>query len=84
VGSIYLKGRSHRYYIRVSKDAFDGAVCLRLAESRRMDEVLWFLRECWKDLGIPEQVQFDNGRRHLTAYLNGHVLKRWPYKLLNA
>ena len=21
-----------------------------------MDEVLWFLGECWKDLGIPEQV----------------------------
>src|SRR6516162_4759319 len=43
VGPIYLEGRSHRYYIWVGKDAFDGAVCLRLAESRRMDEVLWFL-----------------------------------------
>src|SRR3954467_10986341 len=62
VGPIYLQGRSHRYYIWVGKDAFDGAVCLRLAESRRMDEVLWFLGECWKDLGIPEQVQFDNAR----------------------
>jgi hypothetical protein len=62
VGPIYLQGRSHRYYIWVGKDAFDGAVCLRLAESRRMDEVLWFLGECWKDLGIPEQAQFDNAR----------------------
>jgi putative transposase len=62
VGPIYLKGHSHRYYIWVCKDAFDGAVCLRLAESRRMDEVLGFLGECWKDLGIPEQVQFDNAR----------------------
>jgi putative transposase len=62
VGPIYLKGRSHRYYIWVCKDAFDGAVCLRLAESRRMDEVLGFLGGCWKDLGIPEQVQFDNAR----------------------
>jgi hypothetical protein len=25
----------------------------------------------------------DTGRGHLTAYLNGRVLKRWPYKLLN-
>jgi putative transposase len=162
VGPIYLQGRSHRYYLWVGKDAFDDAVCLRLAESRRMDEVLWFLGECWKDLGIPEQVQFDNarelagwgpaartlsrvirlglrklparlivptgrlplseghvtlirrvsgagavtvlsqtfrvgkrhrglylrlvvdtGRGHLTAYLNGRVLKRWLYKLLN-
>jgi transposase-like protein len=62
VGPIYLKGRSHRYYIWVGKDAFDGAVCLRLAGSRRMDEVLGFLGECWKDLGRPAQVQFDNAR----------------------
>src|SRR6516225_7416144 len=62
VGPIYLLGRSHRYYIWVCKDAFDGAVCLRLAESRRMEEVLGFLGECWKDLGRPEQVQFDNAR----------------------
>src|SRR5208283_4185103 len=62
VGPIYLKGSSRRYYIWVGKDIFDGAVCLRLAGSRRMDEVLWFLGECWKDLGRPEQVQFDNAR----------------------
>jgi transposase InsO family protein len=62
VGPVYLQGSGHRYYIWVGKDAFDGAVCLRLAGSRRMDEVLWFLGECWKDLGIPEQVQFDNAR----------------------
>lgn len=62
VGPIYLKGRSHRYYSWVCKDAFDGAVCLRLADSRRMDEVLWFLGECWKDLGRPAQVQLDNAR----------------------
>jgi transposase InsO family protein len=62
VGPIYLKGRSQRYYIWVGKDVFDGAVCLRLASSRRMDEVLWFLGECWKDLGRPAQVQLDNAR----------------------
>jgi putative transposase len=62
VGPIYLKGSGHRYYIWVGKDAFDGAVCLRLADSRKMDEVLWFLGECWKDVGLPEQVQFDNAR----------------------
>jgi putative transposase len=62
VGPIYLRGSGHRYYIWVGKDACDGAVCLRLAESRKMDEVLGFLGECWKDLGRPEQVQFDNAR----------------------
>jgi transposase InsO family protein len=62
VGPIYLKGRRHRYYILVCKDAFDGAVCLRLAASPRMTEALTFLGECWKSLGLPEQVQFDNAR----------------------
>jgi putative transposase len=62
VGPVYLKGCRHRYYIWVCKDVFDGAVCLRLASSRKMDEVLWFLGECWKDLGLPEQVQVDNAR----------------------
>jgi Integrase core domain len=27
-----------------------------------MDEVLWFLGECWKDRGRPEQMQLDNAR----------------------
>src|SRR5262245_46270061 len=62
VGPVYLQGSGYRYYIWIGKDVFDGAVCLRLADSRRMDEVLWFLGECWKDLGLPEQVQFDNAR----------------------
>jgi putative transposase len=62
VGPLYLKGRSQRHYIWVCKDAFDGAVCLRLADSRPMGEVLTFLGECWKALGRPRQVQFDNAR----------------------
>jgi transposase InsO family protein len=60
VGPVYLKGSGHRYYNWVCKEAFDGAVCPRLACSTKMDEVLWFLGECWKDLGRPEQVQLDN------------------------
>src|SRR5262249_5063891 len=62
VGPIPLKGSGHRSYIWVGKDAFDGALCLRLADSRRLDEVLGFLGECWKDLGRPTQVPFDNAR----------------------
>ena len=56
------KGAVTATTIWVAKDAFDGAVCLRLASSRRMDEVLGFLGECWKDLGRPAQVQLDNAR----------------------
>jgi putative transposase len=62
VGPIYLKGQRQRYYIFSGKDVFDGAVCLRLYRSRKMEVVLDFLGECWKSLGLPAQVQFDNAR----------------------
>jgi putative transposase len=65
VGPIYLKGKRQRYYIYVCRDAFDGAVCLKLDRSRHMEAVLVFLGECWKTLGRPEQVQFDNAREFL-------------------
>ena len=33
--------------------------------------------------GLYLRLVVDTGRGWLTAYLNGRVLKRWPYKLLN-
>jgi transposase InsO family protein len=65
VGPIYLKGQRQRYYIFVCKDVFDGAVCLKLGRSRKMEAVLNFLGDCWKSLGRPSQVQFDNAREFL-------------------
>jgi transposase InsO family protein len=62
VGPLYLQGQHRRRYIYVCKDVYDGAVCLKLGRSRRMDEMLTFLGECWKTLGRPQQVQFDNAR----------------------
>src|SRR5437660_85569 len=76
VGPVYLKGSGHRYSIWIGKDAFDGAVCLRRAGSRRRDEVLGFLGECGKDLGIPEQVQFDNARELSGWGTAAHTLSR--------
>jgi putative transposase len=65
VGPIYLKGQKQRYYIFVCKDVFDGAVCLKLGRSRKMEAVLDFLGDCWKTLGRPKQMQFDNAREYL-------------------
>jgi len=62
VGPIYLKGNRQRFYIFVCKDVYDGTVCLRLYRSRKMEVILDFLGECWKSLGLPAQVQFDNAR----------------------
>jgi putative transposase len=53
VGPLYLKGKRQRYYILVCKDVFDGAVCLKLSRSRKMDALLAFLGDCWKTLGVP-------------------------------
>ena len=36
-----------------------------------------------KHRGLYLQLVVDTGRGRLTAYLNGRVLKRRPYKLLN-
>ena len=33
--------------------------------------------------GLYLRLVVDTGRGTLTAYLNGRVLKRWPYRLLN-
>lgn len=65
VGPIYLKGQRLRYYIFVCRDAFDGAVGLKLSRSRQMEAVLVFLGEYWKALGRPDQIQFDNAREFL-------------------
>lgn len=62
VGPLYLKGHHQRYYIFTCKDVYDGAVYLKLYRSRKMEVILDFLGECWKNLGLPEQVQFDNAR----------------------
>jgi hypothetical protein len=36
-----------------------------------------------KHRGLYVRLVLDTGRGQLTAYLNGRILKRWPYQLLN-
>lgn len=62
VGPRYLKGDSTRYYFLVCKDVFDQSVYIEFVNSRKMDLVLEFLVHAWQHLGLPEKVQFDNGR----------------------
>ena len=76
VGPVYLKGRAQRYYIFVCKDVFDGAICLKLGRSRQMDEVLAFLGDCWKTLGCPTSVQFDNAREFVGGDRTSRYLSR--------
>lgn len=76
VGPIYLKGNRQRYYIFVGKDVYDGAVCLKIYRSRKMEVVLDFLGEFWKSLGLPAQVQFDNAREVVGWGPAAHYLSR--------
>lgn len=76
VGPFYLKGRRQRWYIYVCKDVFDGAIYLKLCPSRRMDEVLSFLRDAWRQLGLPTQAQFDNAREFSGWGKSAHYLTR--------
>jgi transposase InsO family protein len=62
VGPRYLKGDSTRYYFLVCKDIFDQSVYMEFVNSRKMDGILQFLVHAWQHLGLPEKVQFDNGR----------------------
>jgi transposase InsO family protein len=62
VGPRYLKGDSTRYYFLVCKDVFDQSIYMEFVDSRKMDGILAFLVHAWQHLGLPEKVQFDNGR----------------------
>jgi len=62
VGPRYLKGDKTRYYFVVCKDVFDQAVYIEFVANRSSDTVLAFLVHAWQHLGLPDIVQFDNGR----------------------
>jgi transposase InsO family protein len=62
VGPRYLKGDKTRYYFLVCKDVFDQAVYIEFVASRSSNTVLAFLTHAWQSLGLPDMVQFDNGR----------------------
>ena len=38
--------------------------------------MLWLLGECWKDLGLPAQVQLDNARELAGGGPGAHTLSR--------
>lgn len=62
VGPRYLKGDSTRYYFLICKDVFDQSIYVVFVDTRKMAVILDFLVQAWHHLGLPEKVQFDNGR----------------------
>jgi transposase InsO family protein len=76
VGPRYLKGDSTRYYFLVLRDAFDLTVYIELINSRKMEHVIAFLVRAWQQLGLPQHVQFDNGREFCGFGKSARALSR--------
>jgi putative transposase len=76
VGPRYLKGDSTRYYFLVCKDVFDQSIYMEFVDSRKMDGILDFLVHAWQHLGLPENVQFDNGREFCGFGYSARFLSR--------
>ncbi len=74
VGPRYLSKDSTKYYFLVCKDAFDQALYSEFVAEASTDQVLIFLIHAWQRLGLPQYVQFDNGK---AFYGYG----RWPRSL---
>ena len=68
--------KRQRYYICVCRDAFDGAVCLKIQGSRHMEAVLVFLGECWKTVGRPDRIRFNNARSTIEKGQRSDTLNR--------
>jgi len=76
VGPRYLRNDRTRYYFLVCRDVFDQAIYMEFVSSRKSDTVLEFLVHAWQVLGIPEIVQFDNGREFCGWGQSAHFLSR--------
>ena len=76
VGPRYLKGDRTRYYFLNCRDTFDQAVYMEFVSHHSTDTVLAFLVRAWQFLGIPEIVQFDNGREFCGWGKSAHALSR--------
>lgn len=76
VGPRYLLHDKTKYYFFLCKDAFDQAVYAEFQAGNSMDQVLAFLVHAWQHLGLPQQVQFDNGRQFYAPGRYARALNR--------
>lgn len=76
VGPRYLSGDKTKYYFYLCKDAFDQAVYAEFHAGNSTDQVLAFLVHAWQHLGLPQHVQFDNGRQFYAPGRYARALNR--------
>lgn len=76
VGPRYLKKSATRYYFLNYKDIFDQSIYMEFVDNRQMDTVIEFLIHAWQHLGLPNHLQFDNGREFCGFGTAAHWLSR--------
>jgi IS30 family transposase len=59
-GPLYLKDRSHKYYLMVLRDKVSKKTALRALANKSMDAILDFLVDAWQRMGCPKRLKMDN------------------------
>jgi putative transposase len=60
-GPFYLKDDSQKYYLMALRDYFSKTVALDVARDKQAPTIAAFLVQAWQRMGLPEQLQMDNG-----------------------
>jgi putative transposase len=77
-GPLYLKDRSHKYYLMVLRDKVSKKTALHALANKSMDAILDFLVEAWQRIGCPKRLKMDN----CLDFRGSNLYPRSPSKLM--
>jgi len=77
-GPLYLKDRSHKYYLMVLRDKVSKKTALRALSNKSMDAILDFLVDAWQRMGCPKRLKMDN----CLDFRGSNLYPRSPSKLM--
>jgi putative transposase len=77
-GPLYLKDRSHKYYLMVLRDKVSKKTALRALANKSMDAILGFLVDAWQSMGCPKRLKMDN----CLDFRGSNLYPRSPSKLM--
>lgn len=77
-GPLYLKDRSHKYYLMVLRDKVSKKTALRALANKSMDAILDFLVDAWQSMGCPKRLKMDN----CLDFRGSNLYPRSPSKLM--
>lgn len=77
-GPLYLKDRSHKYYLMVLRDKVSKKTALHALANKSMDAILDFLVDAWQRMGCPKRLKMDN----CLDFRGSNLYPRSPSKLM--